>query len=232
MEQLSKEERGLLYRLVSKGVEATLAELDDDYLEQDVLAKHELVQHFIGLEKKGLILGTSQDGHDWYVDMWGMLNLCTPELTPAGRDYLVKEQQMSCVEFYAPGKGPGSEVSAPAGAGAYPPPQAGVSVGAGAGAKPEKTGPEPPSAAANLPELKALLLGRTGAERPELLELLLELEEMIENLSETRHIVKNSGFIRRLEKQRERHAWFYQAVLALLGRTVLELAGGKKQNRI
>ena len=241
LENLSKEERGLLYRLVSGGVQATLAELDDEYLELDVLAKHELALHFAGLAKKGLIQGTGQDEDDWYVDMWGMLNLRAPELTQAGRDYFVKEQQMSCVEFYAPGKEPGAaaggRAKAVAGAAAVTgitapvgeAPPARAFAGAGAETLAPAVAAPVGRVGVNLPELRESLPEKAGNDQLELNELLLELEEMIENLEQTKFVVKNSGFVRRLEKYRDKHGWFYNNALALLGQAVLDISCGRKQ---
>ena len=200
VENLSKEERVLLYRLVTNGVETTLAELEDDYLEQDVLSKYELTQCFTGLEKKGLILGTEREAENWYVDMWGMLNLRKPELTQAGNDYFIREQQLSCVEYYAPGEGKAVVTS-------YE--EAAI-----------------PRAGASVRELQDLIAEKSLDGGSELNELLLELQEMIENMEQTKQIVKNSGFARRLEKSRENNNWFYNDVLVLLGRTVLKIARG------
>ena len=60
----------------------------------------------------------------------------------------------------------------------------------------------------------------------DLVDLLLELQEMIENMEQTKQIVKNSGFVRRLGKHREKHVWFYEEVQRLLGQAVVKIAGG------
>ena len=272
MESLSKEERGLLYRLVSNGAQATLAELDDEYLELDVLAKHELALNFAGLAQKGLILGSGHSEDDWYVDMWGMLNLRAPELTRAGREFFVKEQQMSCVEFYGPGgepvasAGEGAPSGAAAVAGAATPRRTATAAKAEAVARaatlgktatpsgatasgktttpvktatpgravtpataPKKPETPMPPAVVSLQELRESLPETAWDELEELNELLIELEEIIDNLEQTKYVTKNSGFVRRLEKYRDKRAWFHNSVLALLGQAVLDISCGRKQ---
>ena len=192
MESLSREERGLLFRLVNNGIETTLTELEDDYLERDVLTKYELVQCFVGLEKKGMLLGPGAEGDNWYVDMWGMLNLSPPALTQAGKDYFVREAQLSCVEYYAPGKE--ERIELPVGG--------------------------------SMRELQDLIAKKAGGDGADLVDLLLELQEMIENMEQTKQIVKNSGFVRRLGKHREKHGWFCDEVHRQLGQAVVKIAGG------
>ena len=191
MESLSREERGLLFRLVNNGIETTLSELEDDYLERDVLTKYELVQCFVGLEKKGMLKGPGAECDNWYVDMWGMLNLSPPALTQAGKDYFVREAQLSCVEYYAPGKEDRIELPV----------------------------------SDSMRDLQDMIAKKAGGDE-DLVDLLLELQEMIENMEQTKQIVKNSGFVRRLGKHREKHVWFYEEVQRLLGQAVVKIAGG------
>ena len=192
MERLSKEERRLLFRLVNNGIEQTLTELDDDYLERDVLTKYELVQCFVGLENKGLIIGEASGSDNWYVDMWGMLNLSKLVLTQSGKDYFIREAQLSCIDYYAPGKEERVELPV----------------------------------SDSLRELQDLVAEKAGEDESDLIDLILELQEMIDNLEQTKQIVKNSGFVRRLGKQKEKHGWFYTDVMSLLGQTVVRIAGG------
>ena len=95
MEGLSKGEQDLLYRLVNKGVEAAIEEIDEEFIEKDVITKYMFVQLFVGLERKGMITATSPGDDNWFVDMYGMLNIIPPTITQAGKEYFSREELQS-----------------------------------------------------------------------------------------------------------------------------------------
>ena len=190
MDELSKEERDLLYRLVNNGIEATLAEIDEDYMDHDVPTKYMMVQRFLGLEKKGIIVGQSQGDDNWYVDMYGMLNIVPPVLTPAGREYFDKMEKDSLSTQKDSGFGDSVDL-------AY-----------------------------SLQKLMSRVLEQGGEDTGELMELCEDLKEMIANLEQTKQIIKNSNFVRRLGIQWEKRRWFCTSVMEILGQAVLRIATG------
>lgn len=63
-------------------------------------------------------------------------------------------------------------------------------------------------------------------EKAELRELLKEAKEIVENMQESRHIDKRSGFFRKLTAHFDKHGWFYAQIVGLLGNTALNLLNG------
>lgn len=55
-------------------------------------------------------------------------------------------------------------------------------------------------------------------DKEELLEILQEVKDYIDNVKETKNISKNTGLFKRIGKHIEKHQWFYEKIIGLLGK--------------
>lgn len=68
---------------------------------------------------------------------------------------------------------------------------------------------------------------KTEDEKTELKALLIETQEIIESIKESRHIEKRKSFMERISKHLEKHGWFYGEIVGLLGQAMLTMLGGQ-----
>ncbi|ERI90650.1 hypothetical protein HMPREF1982_03688 [Clostridiales bacterium oral taxon 876 str. F0540] len=77
----------------------------------------------------------------------------------------------------------------------------------------------------SIEQVKKLIDEHGGDDKKELNELLEDIKEICENINETKTIHKNSGLMRRLNKNIEKHGWFYSSIIQLLGKSVFQILG-------
>lgn len=64
-------------------------------------------------------------------------------------------------------------------------------------------------------------------DKEELLEILQEVKDYIDNMKETKNISKNTGLFKRIGKHIEKHQWFYEKIIGLLGKVILNGMGNQ-----
>lgn len=67
---------------------------------------------------------------------------------------------------------------------------------------------------------------RGGADAEELKALLVDVQELMENIQDSRSIPKQKGLFNRLTEHMSKHGWFYAEVVALLGQQAITMLAG------
>lgn len=65
------------------------------------------------------------------------------------------------------------------------------------------------------------------SDKGELKNILLEVKDYIDNITNLKTITKNTGLFTRIDNHFQKHQWFYQGIINLIGTAVINSMSGK-----
>ena len=78
----------------------------------------------------------------------------------------------------------------------------------------------------SITQIEKMIDEKGGEDAAELKALLSEVQELLENMKESRHVPRNSSLFTRLSDHFAKHGWFYGSVIGLLGTAAMQLIQG------
>jgi glutaredoxin len=78
----------------------------------------------------------------------------------------------------------------------------------------------------SITQIERMIDEKGGEDAVELKALLAEVQELLENMKDSRYIPKNSNLFSRLSNHLTKHGWFYGTVVNLIGTVAMQLIQG------
>ncbi len=75
-------------------------------------------------------------------------------------------------------------------------------------------------------EIEKMIEEQGGEDKVQLQQILLEVKEYVENIIILKTIPKNKGLFTRIGNHVQKHQWFYQSIINLLGTTIIKVMNG------
>lgn len=76
-------------------------------------------------------------------------------------------------------------------------------------------------------EIEKLIEEKGKDDKEELQQILREVKDYVENVVTLKTISKNTGLFTRIGNHVQKHQWFYQSVISMLGTAIINTMGGK-----
>lgn len=76
-------------------------------------------------------------------------------------------------------------------------------------------------------EIEKLIEEKGKEDKEELQQILREVKDYVENVVTLKTISKNTGLFTRIGNHVQKHQWFYQSIISMLGTAIINTMGGK-----
>ena len=76
-------------------------------------------------------------------------------------------------------------------------------------------------------EIEKLIEEKGKDDKEELQQILREVKDYVENVITLKTISKNTGLFTRIGNHVQKHQWFYQSIISMLGTAIINTMGGK-----